>query len=75
MPDRKPKPPQSRPPAEILLNQFLKEKKLALGIGKPNISFTNDGQIIIGRPAILVVYQDQTADNQILKNPSNTIKN
>lgn len=51
--------PQAKQTAHEALNAFLKIKNIALGLSKPEISFTNSNQIVINPSQIIAVYVDE----------------
>lgn len=57
----------SKPTAYEVLNQFLSEKGIALGVGKAPISYTDNNQIFIGLPNIFAVYKEDL-ERQKLEN-------
>lgn len=61
--DRKPKTPKQtngeRKPATQLLDDFMKENKITLQLSRPQVSFTNESDVIIKAPRIGAVYEDQ----------------
>jgi hypothetical protein len=57
MASRKPEP--KKPPAEQLLNKFLKENGILIGLDQPPISKTSDGMVVVGKPNIIAVYDDK----------------
>ncbi len=60
---RKPLPEQtsqgSRPSAQQIFNDFLKTNGLAIGQSRPEVSFTEDGMIIIKKSQIGAFYIDE----------------
>ena len=58
MADRKPQP-SNREPAQIKLNNFLKENNILIGTQSSDISTTSNGSILIGSPKIIAVYGDE----------------
>jgi hypothetical protein len=59
---RKPEPPSKPANANDILNRFLKENNLVLGLSRPQVDYTNNGQIIIGRPNIIAVFAKDLPD-------------
>ena len=67
MSERKPTP--TKTDAFQILNAWLKENGIILGLSKPEISFTNANQMIINPPKIMAVYQvDAIKENEIKEN-------
>jgi len=50
---------QTKPTAYEVLNAFIKEKGIVLGLSKSQISFTDTNQILISPPTIFAVYKDE----------------
>ena len=65
--DRKPKVTSNGElkSAYDVLNEFLKEKNIALGFNKPQISFTDNNQIVISPPQIIALYKDQVKKEEL----------
>ncbi len=65
--DRKPKtkPSSSRPtngerePAFDLVNEFMRKKGIIIQLSKPEVSYTNQSDILIKAPTVGAVYKDQ----------------
>jgi len=55
---RKPTPP-SKEPAQVLLNNFLKEHGILIGTRRSTIDHTNNGGIVISPPTIVAVYASE----------------
>ena len=53
------KPEIQKPTAYELLNAFIKEKGIVLGLSKSQVSFTDTNQILISQPTIFAVYKDE----------------
>lgn len=69
MADKTRKPvPAVRELAEQKLNRFLKENKILIGTGKPEIELTQSGSMIIHSPGIIAVYEDSLKKNDKLAN-------
>ena len=70
MTDRKPTP---KIPAETILNDCLKTNGILLALTQPKVSYTNDGQMVIGKPNILAIYKEdaQLTANPVIKNAVN----
>ena len=50
--------PKTKGTAHDALNAFLKAKNIALGLSKPEISFTSSNQMVVNPPHIIAVYVD-----------------
>ena len=67
---RKPTPPPaSRIPANKILDALMEEKKIVLGLSAFKVSYTNTGTMIVDKPNIIVMYEDEVDKNKI-QNPS-----
>ena len=53
--NRKPQVTEKEP-AQVVLNRFLKERDILLGTQRPQIDFTDKGQMLINSPQIIAVY-------------------
>lgn len=58
-------PTPTRLSADATLNNFLKENKIALALGKFKVQFTDIGTMIIDKPNIIAVYEDELDKNGI----------
>ena len=66
--NRKPvPPPSSRVPANTILDAFTKEKKIVLGLSAFKVAYTNTGTMIVDKPNIVVMYEDEVDQNNIQK--------
>jgi len=52
--------PEGKLSAQIVLNDFLKEKGILLGTQQSEIERTGKGSLIIHPPIIIAVYADET---------------
>jgi hypothetical protein len=60
MPNRKPKiQPKPEVTAYTILNKYLKDNDIILGLSKPQISYTDTNQIIISQPNITAVFKSE----------------
>jgi len=55
----------TRKPAAELLNKLLKENRILLDNGRMNASITDEGVILIHKPNIVAVYEDEVAKENI----------
>jgi len=62
---RKPEPiKEVQQSAYEVLNQFLKDNDIVLGLGKSQISYTDSNQIIISPPTIFAIYKDEVTKKE-----------
>ena len=50
---------KGRIPANIILNDFCKEKNIVMALSQPQINFIDDGSLIIKAPLIIAKYKDE----------------
>ena len=63
---RKPVPsPTTRIPANTILNDFMKENKVVLALSAFKVSYTNTGTMIVDKPNIIVMYEDEVDADKI----------
>ena len=65
--DRKPQS-QSKEPAQIVLNRFLKDNNILIGTKPSDISTTSNGSIVIGPPQVIAVYGDEVKKPNLTTN-------
>ncbi len=58
----------TREEAKLVVNKFTTEKGIVLAVSRPNIAFTDNGQILISRPDVMAFYKDQV-EAQAAPNP------
>lgn len=55
---RKPEP-QTKQPAQEVLNKFLEEKGILIGTERPKLEFTQAGAMVMYPPSIFAVYKEE----------------